>query len=237
MRLLLHYPTRSRALLFQKTLDLYYSMLSNRERWQWIITMDLDDPTMNNDPIRKYLDSKPNLKYFYGNSKTKVEAVNADIPDDGSWDILLTVSDDMLPRKKGFNNIICDDMLKYFPEADGALFYPDGGLGGNKCWTLSIIGKNYYDLDSYVYNPSFESLWCDNAAQDVAMARKKLKYIPNCIIQHAWITYTGKDDLHERNSGGGQYQKDELIYKKFKAEGFPELKSKLPNTKVVGLLE
>ena len=87
------------------------------------------------------------------------------------------------------------------------------------------MGKKYYDRDKYIYNPAYQSLWCDNHQQDVAQSRGKLQYVPRVIIKHEWTNATGKDSLHLKNSKQSVYNKDEKTYKNFKANGFPEIKA------------
>lgn len=215
MKLIFKFPTRGRLPVFKKTLDLYYSQLSSKHEYQFVITLDNDDPIMNSPEARAYLDSKPHLKYYYGNSKTKIEAVNADIEKATEWDILICLSDDMLPKYQDFDDIIAKDMQKHYPNNDGCLFYNDGVHGRDRLWTLSIISKGYWDqYEKYIYCPQFVSVFCDNFAQYLATKRNKLKYIAKTIIAHEWVTHTGKDELHQKNSDRELYNKDKLTYER-----------------------
>ena len=79
-KLIIKFPTRNRPEKFKKVLQLYIDALSGKHDVKFVITMDDDDQTMNNEEIKNWLNSLPvNVKYNYGNSKTKIQAVNADL--------------------------------------------------------------------------------------------------------------------------------------------------------------
>ena len=104
MKILYKYPTRDRILKFSKCLNRYLAFASSKNH-EFVITMDIDDSVMNCRDVKDNLDSIPNLQYFYGNNKSKIEAINANIPTT-DWDILVLISDDMIPEIEGFDNII-----------------------------------------------------------------------------------------------------------------------------------
>ena len=57
-------------------------MLSGKHSVQFVITMDEDDETMNNPSMRQWLTTRQqnaDIEFFYGNSQSKVEAVNANL--------------------------------------------------------------------------------------------------------------------------------------------------------------
>src|SRR4030043_73973 len=97
-RFLFKYPTRGRPDWFKQTLENYFNKLSGKHQYQFIIAMDTDDASMNNQEMRNWLALKAGnvLTYYYSNHRTKIEACNSGIPDEG-WDILVLVSDDMVP--------------------------------------------------------------------------------------------------------------------------------------------
>jgi hypothetical protein len=180
--------------------------------------MDLDDTKLNTDAVKDRLSTYQNLTYHYGNSKTKIQAVNADIPDNG-WDIVVIVSDDMIPVVKDFDNIIRANFCKYFPDLDGCTWFFDGYV--KSICTLSIIGKKYYSKFNYIYHPAYQSLFCDNEFTEVAMLDKKMVYIDDCIIKHehyCWTKETPLDELYKKNEA--LYSVDELVYKQRKLKNF-----------------
>ena len=125
MKILFKYATRGRPEWFQRTLDGYYANLSGLHDYEFRISIDRDDWSMNTPAMIMYLQSKPNLTYHIGDSKTKIEAINADM-ENAEFDILVVVSDDMTVMVKNFDDIIVRDMMNNFPDIDGALHYNDG---------------------------------------------------------------------------------------------------------------
>jgi hypothetical protein len=217
VKILFKYPTRERPNLFRNTLNTWIKLLSNKFDHEFIITMDNNDKTMNNDIFRRYLDGIPKLKYFYGDSKTKIEAVNANM-EDIDFDILVLVSDDMIPQIKGYDEIIVNKMLENFPEMDGALHFNDGCCGRDTTITLSILGKKLYDYFGYIYHPSYKSFYCDNEFTEVVYREKKCIYIPQIIIKHCWKGWGGSDILYKKNDILGKGD-SEIFYSR-KQNGF-----------------
>jgi len=200
MRILFKYPTRDRPDWFKQTLKKYYSMMSGKTQYRFLITLNEDDETMNNLEMKVFMNGFPNLTYKYGNHKTKVEAVNADMQNE-DFDILVLVSDDMIPIVKDFDDVIVKAMKKYFPDLDGALHFPDGKFRGTII-TLSIMGKKLYNYFGYIYNPIYKSFGCDNEFRDIVYRIKKVAYIQRVIIKHKWggaNKENCKDVLYKRN--------------------------------------
>jgi len=184
MKILFKFPTRGRPKKFREVLEKYYSMMSGQYGYEFIITLDNDDTLMNTAEIRRYLDSKPNLKYFFGNSKTKIEACNANL-EDVEFDILVLVSDDMIPMVKSYDREIVQQMEKHFPDMDGALGFHDG-LRPDKLITLSIMGRKLYEYFGYIYHPAYKSYWCDNEFTRVVEKLGKVVFSSKVIIRHDW---------------------------------------------------
>jgi len=218
--LLIKIPTRARPDKFRNQFDKYYNMLSGQLKVKFVVSMDTDDHRMNNDDMKWWLgpgNNHHNVFYYYGNSKTKVQAINADMHHHYDWKILLLASDDMTPLQQGYDKIIYDDMLKYFPDFNGALHYNDG-RAGQRLITLSIMGKPLYDYFGYIYHPSYTSVFCDNEFHESVYSLNKAAYIDRVIIKHEWVDYTGKDKLHIRNESF--YKKDHANYERRKKINF-----------------
>ncbi len=123
---------------------------------------------------------------YYGNSKTKIEAVNADmISIPWAWDMVVLVSDDMVPQVKGYDDILRNRMLTHYPDTNGILWVNDGAQGSNLN-TISIMGKVMYDSFGYIYHPAYKSLFCDTEFTDLCKGSlaSKTTYIPNILIRH-----------------------------------------------------
>lgn len=220
MKILFKYPTRARWSWFQKTLSIYYDMISDECDFQFFITLDKDDKRMNNEKVKAFLSSQPNLTYNYGESKTKIEACNADVGLVREWDILVLVSDDMIPIIRDFDKIIVELMTKHFPDTDGALHFNDGCYGKDKTITFSIIGRKMYERFGYVYHPAYRSFYCDNEFTDEVYALNRCHYDPRIIVKHRWSGGPkSKDALYRRNS---RMKGDEVVYNRRKLIGFPK---------------
>lgn len=184
MKILFKFPTRGRPKQFCAVLDKYYSMMSKQYEYEFIITLDADDKLMNTETMRQYLDSKPNLRYFFGNSKTKIEACNADL-EDTEFDILVLLSDDMVPIVGSYDKVIVQQMEKHFPDMDGAVGFHDG-LRPDHLITLSIMGRKLYKYFGYIYHPAYKSYWCDNEFTRVVENLKKVVFSTTVLIKHNW---------------------------------------------------
>ena len=92
---------------------------------------------------------------------------------------------------------IIKDMINFFPDTDGVLWYNDG-YQGDKLNTLCILGKSYYNRFGYIYHPSYITLYCDNEFTKVSQKLKKCKYINKTIIRHKHWSH--KDNDNSRDS-------------------------------------
>ena len=208
------YATRARPKKFKNTLNRYYKKMSGKLSYKFIISMDSDDKQMNNDNMKSFLDGFEDLEYFYGNSKNKIQAINADFPPkDINWKILVVVSDDMIPVKRYFDLVIFNNMKDHFPKFDGALHFNDGRQ--SHLMTLSIMGKKLYDKLGYIYHPDYVSVWCDNEFQQVTKRMNKYVYINKIIIKHDWH----QDELVRKNEV--YYRRDQKTFNLRKKHGFP----------------
>ena len=183
MKLLIKFPTRNRKQKFLTVFQKYYDLLNDIENTHFLISIDEDDKTMNNDEVLDKLETYNNVDIFIGYSKTKIEAVNADIIDfDDDWDIVLLASDDMIPQIQGYDDIIRENMKEYYPDTDGVLWFFDGNRKDLN--TLCILGKKYYDRFGYIYHKSYKSFYCDDEFTRVASRLKKQTFIDKIIIKH-----------------------------------------------------
>jgi hypothetical protein len=198
-KLLIKFPTRERPEKFFSTLDLYVDLLEDLENYEFVISCDEDDSSMNNSEVIDKLKSYKNLVYYFSSNNSKVEAINSNI-ENHDFDIILLASDDMIPQQKGYDNIIRSFMKKSFEDTDGVLWFADG-YQNERLNTLSILGKKYYQRFGYIYNPEYKSLWCDNEFTIIASALGKQVYIPFVIIKHEHVIWKNQkwDDLQIKN--------------------------------------
>lgn len=167
--------------------------------------------------MKKFMDEQENLEYHFGNSTTKIEAVNADISGH-DFDILVVVSDDMEPQVNGYDDIIAQQMSRHFPDLDGALHFNDGTHGRETLITLSIIGRKLYDRFGYVYHPSYRGFFCDNEFTDLVRIHSKVLYLPQVIVRHSWRGVM-HDELARKNQR--DFEIDRQTYHMRRQLGFP----------------
>lgn len=218
--LLIKMPTRSRPEQFFKTLDTYYKKLSNSISYHFVISCDIDDNLMNSPHVIEKLKKYEHLSYYYGNSCSKIEAYNCDIDKHLDFDVLLVVSDDMEPTVDSFDAIIMKKMHQYFPDYDGVLNFHDGNVG-ERCNTLPIIGKKFYDRFGYIYHPDYKSLFCDEELTLVSRILGKEVVFYEMLIKHKhpdWDSSYASDDLYKHNQTF--FDRDEKIFKERQARNF-----------------
>jgi hypothetical protein len=194
MKILYKYPTRERPLLFSKTLLSWYeSMVLNN--FEFLISCDTSDPTMNCETMQSFMRQFPRLEWRYDDNKSKIEACNRGVTEK-QFDVVVLVSDDMVPEVKGFDRLIVEEMTKHFPDTDGALWLFDGFNPDIN--TLSVLGRKYYDRFGYIYHPSYTTQWCDQEHTDIAKSLGKLKKIDDVLVRHIHpeVVVKQKDAAH-----------------------------------------
>lgn len=237
MKILYKYPTRQRPLKFLRCISSYYELMRG-DNYEFVVTIDDDDEIMHSPEIISHMSKMKKLTVKSGSSKSKIEAINADIPNT-DWDIVVLVSDDMFPEIEGFDNIIREDMQRLYPDTDGVLWYFDGWRRDLN--TLCILGRKYYERFGYIYHPSYKSFWCDNEFMEVAKALGRQTFIDKIIIRHlhpeivatdlaskkifyslfpeyAQSGLNGLDDLWKRNYA--LMSIDEKVYHQRKSQNF-----------------
>jgi hypothetical protein len=219
MKLLIKFPTRNRKNKFFKVLKQYQNLCEDLTNTHFLITLDNDDESMSSSEVDHIFNTFKNVKVIYGNSDSKIHAVNRDIELSDDWDIVLLASDDMTPKVKGYDNIIRNKMKELYPDTDGILWFNDGHQG-NKLNTLCILGKKYYDRFGYIYHPDYKSVWSDNEFMMVGNLLEKQTYFDEVIIEHEhpdW-GYGSRDVIHQVNSKNENH--DKLLFMKRKENNF-----------------
>lgn len=189
--------------------------------WQninYLITLDSNDSTMVNIEDKINVN---NVTLIYGKSESKIHACNRDMELNTGWDIVVLVSDDMIPVMEGWDEIIRDDMKEMAPDLDGCLWYSDGYQ--DRICTLNIMGKKYYDRFNYLYHPDYHSLFCDNEFTEVAIGLSKMFKSERTLFKHEHFannSQTKRDKLYDRNEA--LFNIDKQTYERRKANGFRE---------------
>lgn len=208
MRILLKCPTRSRPQKIMDTLTKYIKFANHPEQLGVVLSCDDSDMTMSrnlvHEELHRILAKTAYHQIFTSANTSKIQACNANMGEiEWEWDIVVLVSDDMIPQVQGYDDVIRNHMLARFPDTDGILWFNDG-YQGDKLNTLSMLGRKMYDRFGYIYNPDYKSLFCDTELTDLCRGELKDKcaYIPYSIIRHEHPG-TGfaqnMDELYDRN--------------------------------------
>jgi hypothetical protein len=143
-----------------------------------------------------------------GNSRNKIEAINRDIDKtDYEWDVVVVVSDDFEPTRKGWDTAIDKEL----PHTDAALWWNDGRH--RRICTLPMIGRKAYKatLNGVIYDPDFATVYCDNWQTDLLQKAGKLKFVDDVLFVHKWER--DRDELGKRNDNMQAWARDEKIYR------------------------
>lgn len=198
MKILFKYTTRSRCSNFLRGIDSIVNNLSNKEDYHVLISVENEFHDESMHPLPQL-----NCNHTYCVNKnapiSKVEAINRDVNEfEYDWDILVNMSDDVVFIEKGFDDIIRQSFMikvggiivpvKEIPDYNQCLHLPDGNR--KDLLTVSIIGREYYYRDKYIYHPDYKSLYCDNEAMEVAKIRGCYKFIDKEIFNHLHPAYS-----------------------------------------------
>lgn len=207
MKLLIKFPTRGRPRRSLNTLRKYIEDAEDINNIRIIVSIDNDDPFVN----PKMFQIHKCIEVIRGPSLGKIDAINRDIPDPSTFDILLLASDDMIPQIRGYDTMIRNRMREHFPDTDGVLFFNDSHQG-YKLNTLVICGSKYYQRFGYVYFPGYKSLFCDNEFTDEANRLGRQIYFDDVIIKHEHWEFNEavKDATYTKNQTF--FESDKLLY-------------------------
>jgi hypothetical protein len=191
MNILLKCPTRSRPQRVLATLAKYVQLALRPDKIGVAISCDTDDTSMTRNLVQEELHRilAPTAwhRIFFSPNTSKIEACNANMAEiDYPWDIVILVSDDMIPQVRGWDETIRTHLRARFPDTDGLLWVNDG-CQGDKLNTLCIYGRALYQQLGHIYEPAYKSLFCDTELTDRCKTgdlKDKTLYIPYCLIRH-----------------------------------------------------
>lgn len=180
-----------------------------------LLSCDFDDEAMKGF---KFNDER--VIICYGNSKSKIDAINRDMDIAPKFDILINTSDDMVFTTKGFDNIIRQD---FEGNLDQFIHYSDGNQKENIS-TMSIMGVDYYKRFNFIYHPDYLSLWCDAEATDVAVMLGKYKYMGDdkVLFRHmhpAW-NLAESDEQYQKTESQEMWNHDYKVITERKARQY-----------------
>jgi hypothetical protein len=168
----------------------YVQLAEARDQIGVAISCDTDDTSMTRPSVHASVaDALAPCAWhriYVSPNTTKIQACNANMSEiDWPWDIVVLVSDDMIPRIRGWDTVIRSHMQSYFPDTNGIL-WPNDGFQGEALNTLCIFGRRLYESLGYIYHPEYASLFCDTELTDRCRGdlADRCRYIPYCIIRH-----------------------------------------------------
>lgn len=230
MKILIQFPTYGRSEKFLRVLSKYVETCSVHNEIFFNINCDSADLTMTDpdvqDRIEFILGQKHNCngKINFDANTEKISAVNDHIPEDG-WDIVICVSDDMIPTGWAWDGDIVSAMSQYFPDLDGCVHFNDGNTKGELI-TFSILGRKLYEEFGYIYHPDYKSLYCDNEFTEEVRRMGKEQYLNKVIVSHEHWSIEGTENHGQVDIAVQKtlhYSgRDKDVYEKRKALGYPK---------------
>lgn len=191
---------------------------STDKEYMILLSCDIDDESMKNFDYPFYTDGRLVIKK--GLSKNKIDAINRDVSDiDWDWDVLVNVSDDMI-IEKGFDSVVRN---AFENSLDLFLHLPDG-YANERLASMSIMGRDYYNRFGYIYHPSYESVYCDNEAMDVAKSLNKYVYVNEHVFKHIHPANVGShlmDEQYKKTESAEVHARDCENYQRRKELKFP----------------
>lgn len=212
-KLIYKFPSRSRYDKFFSTIENIQS-LSRHSNYKIVATLDNDDEIMNSWRAKTKMTEYPNLIPCFGDSKSKIAAVNADMDVVKDWDIVVVVSDDMVFSMPGFDLEIIDSFRKYAPNLDYGIHYPDSH-GKHELCVMSVMGRKLYDYFGYLYWGGYYSNYADNEYTASIRILNKYWFRPAKIFDHIHPAYDyslQQDALYIRNMNLNMQANDNQLY-------------------------
>lgn len=207
MRITYNFASRERPDKFFACLENITSM-ARHDDYEIVCTLDVDDLSMCNTEVRDMISKYPKVKAYFGISKNKIDAINKNVSF-ATGEIICNHSDDMVFIKEGFDL----DILEAFKDFKGLVHFPDQRVGA-KLITYAMMHKEYLDIDGWIYNPNFDSVYADNYQQELSKRRKKYKFVGKRILdhRHSLWGYGKPDALLKKTENPLVYKKDRETY-------------------------
>lgn len=205
MTILYKLTTRSRPHNAYTVIRSIVDLQSNQD-YEILISVDHDDPTAR-ALIEKVVQVKGNWMFKAGTCLGKIGSINRDVDAVKNWDILVNVSDDTVFTQHGFDQIIRDQ----FQDFKGVVHFPDGNR--KDLLTMSIMHREYYEKDNYIYFPMYKNLWCDNEAMEVAKIRGQYKFVDLQIFEHRHPAYNKGENDEQYKKTEGTFAQDQELFK------------------------
>lgn len=207
--LLIKYATRGRWRLFFQAIDNIYATIRTNQ-FKIVVTADNDDVEMNNTQVRDWVKRYHNVELWYGDHKSKVEAINADFNPATNWYWCVNTSDDMKFISPGWDVRMLNDIQEVWGTSTDFFAHFNDNYVGEKLPTMNICGREYYNRFGYIYDPSYKSVSCDAENMYVAMMLGRYHYFPEVYFSHEHSSNLNEptDNTYMRNHVHGQPDTD-----------------------------
>lgn len=218
MKILFKIASRERPKWLLRLLKNIEEKISVWREYEILLSVDQDDKT--------FLEVKNSLQFFkninvqMGRRNGKIGAINRDIDKARiDWDVLVNVSDDMMFTYNDWD-VDMERLIKEGFKDNNFFAHFSDGHTFEAIPSMSIIGREAYKMDGYIYNPIYKSLWCDNEAKEVAIRRGHYKYFDLVFYSHIHPANFGikQDELYKHNESF--YHSDKETYEKRLAINF-----------------
>lgn len=180
LNILVKIPTLNRVGQLLSCLKSFYDNKSGLHNVKFLVCVNENDEITKRH--EKEILSFINTNIEYGNYKSKIEAYNAGI-ENIDFDIIILASDDMVVKQKNYDSIIVNNMINYFPNLDGVLWFDTKDTSITN--TLSIVGKKFFNKIGKIYNQIYEGYFCDDEFSQIAFKLGKMVRIKQSIIEHS----------------------------------------------------
>lgn len=199
--ILIKYASYHRPNFFVKAISNIMST-AHGDNYKILVSIDDNDFTMLNERMNAFYRSNDKIIVSIGPHVSKIAAINRDMEKAGDWDILVNMSDDFFFVQPGWDNIIRQKIKDVWGSSlDFYAHFSDGYTHDQLC-TMSIIGRDYYNRDGYIYHPDYKSFSCDAESYYVAMMRGRYHYFPEVLAkhQHPANSPAPNDETYRKNS-------------------------------------
>lgn len=186
MKISVIHPSRGRPLKAKRA---YNHWTGNGVVFEWIVSIDTDDPTANQ---YKELFKNDAVKVVQYPNRSITDAVN----NGARWtsgDLLIVVSDDFL-CPPGWS----EGLIKHLQgKSDFVARVSDGKQ--NWIVTLPMMDRVYYDGKGYMYNPAYLHMFCDTEMTTVAELEGKIVDVPMVFThEHPMYGACKEDETNRR---------------------------------------
>ena len=211
------WASRGRPAIFAEALKRWVRGCKNLDNVVWNFTFDQDDTDF---PFYKIPCELSHVRIERIPSQGKIRAMTnwADRIPESNTDFLVVAQDDVIPCGEWDLKIV-----SALDQAKAVFLYQNDCQAFPNLNTQVILRTKGLGLfhKARFYHHDYFSLFADNE-YDLVTERSGLVYkTQESLLRHGWTNLTGFDALHHRNSNKAVYERDEKVFLRRKALGFP----------------